>query len=248
MPKRQAKASRREARVHDAELIETSGDSKGSEEASGSSSPNQTSLSRGLVGRTQIARLLGISPSTFIRHVEGHLIKPIVDDRGWHRFSLDDIETVRQSVEITRFRRAPATAVFNRQADDHDTGPDRDTHVAILELLDAGQSPVEIAKKLRLLPRELDPVVRWWAQTKGGYFLTADQADEVFFVLREWGKARGPSTKPKEGAALVQLAIEVGEKCNAMDDDRRTKKRCKGCREEEAMYCPICARKKFSKS
>lgn len=200
-----------------------------------------------LVGRTQLARILGVSPSTVIRHVEGQLIQPIVDDRGHHRFALDDIESIRHSVEITRFRRSgassPATVPQSPQI-----GPvDRDTYVAILELLDVGTEPIDIAKKLRLFPSEIDPVVRWWTERKGAYFVSREQADEIWSSLGAFTDKPNYALKPKDGAGLERVAREAGLRCNDLRDELAQKSTCTSCKAERAMYCPGCAKKRFGR-
>lgn len=227
-------------RVHKAELVEENG----SAVAKDGDARQPGKMSKALVGRTTMARMLGVSPSTFIRHLEGRVVEPIVDGRGWHRFSIDDIETVRQSIEVTRFRRGPLQGA-TRQHDAAEPAVDRATYVTVLELLDTGVPPVEIAKKLKLFSHELDPISKWWTQNQGGYFVSAQIADDLWTNLGPHARRPALANRPKDATKLRDLVSEVTAKYQILESDLDTKQACKSCRRDAAMYCPKCAQKKF---
>lgn len=68
---------------------------------SGTIEPTKALDRPALVGRTEAARALGCSVSTFIRRIEPNL-QAVVDARGWRFFTAEQIEQVKTTTVVTR--------------------------------------------------------------------------------------------------------------------------------------------------
>lgn len=201
-----------------------------------------TSQTAALIGRTEAARTLGVSTSTFIRHVEGKVLPAIANEKGWRLFRREEVLRIRSTVALPRVRRTkrdeaqPATTV------------DREVAVQVLEMLDAGKSIVEVARTLRLLPEELENLFQWWRTHHGALWLSgldlaaiqeqlqstgAKVATKAWKPLRE--AQRSPASTPKQIVDIVRdLCLFV--------ETQALGARCAVCDRDQAQICGPCVR------
>ncbi len=113
-----------------------------------------------LLKRSEAARMLGVSVST-LRRREGELLNPIVSERGVHYFEESEVRSVlvqRRSIRVTN-------------------GVDNGGMAAdVFELLDREVHPVDIVKQLRLPPTTVRTLQAQWAEMRGGFVVSAEEA------------------------------------------------------------------------
>lgn len=190
---------------------------------------SETSLAQPvLIGRTAAAGKLGMSVSTFRRKVEGKVLQPVTDGRGWHLFHVDQIEQVRETV-LTQRR------VIGEQ-EQATPALDRATHGRVLELLDAGKNVVDVARELELYVEEVEPIFEKWLKYRRSVFLNNMQIDAIWDHAEKYaGFVRmRERDDPEELVAAVQKIAEAAETAEAPH-------RCKRCRKHKAAVCLNCS-------
>jgi hypothetical protein len=187
--------------------------------------------------------MLGISESSVKRHVEGRLLHPITDEKGWHLFPADKIEEIRESFEVTRVRRTTSSTPGSAQAR-HEVAPE--IFVSVLEHLDAGKHVVEIAKLMKLLPSQLDPIHRWWVEKRGGYVVTAEMAEEIHGHLSMFAKNMSEGRALKSNpSSVIEMIDRLTHKVQILESETLEKGKCTACRVKKASYCPRCAQNRL---
>ncbi len=142
---------------------DNSRDRKGTETPEGEPSKALALPDGNMLGRTEAARMMGLSKTTFRRNVEGSALKPEVGPDGVHRFRE---EHVRELV----FQRTPAAA-----PDAYDGA----MASSVFALLDEGVHPVDIVKRLALDPRAVEALHRQWASMRDTFVVTGEVARQI---------------------------------------------------------------------
>lgn len=194
-----------------------------------------------LMTRAQAATMLGMSTSSFIRHIEGKHIQPIRDGRGWHYFAFEHVAHVRDTV-VARARR---TQGEQPAADAPVPIVPRDIYVRVLQGLDDGRSVVDLAKDLALFVTEIEPIFEDWLKYRHAFFLNANHLKAIWgaFELHDTYLKRDAANSPD---ALVRACQSLSKSVDTSEVARS----CKWCRDgelREAKYCGRCAETKFSR-
>lgn len=169
-----------------------------------------------LVERAEAARLLGVSVST-LRRREGADLKPIVDAHGVHMFEEAELRSVMVTV-----RRRQSIQAFGASSGD--------VAADVFEMLDLGEHPVEIVKRLRIAPDVVAGLLEQWAAMRGGFIVSATQALELARMARE-------RTPP--GNASTALA-QIRERLVALTQMRSGSAKCSVCGDNTASLCESC--------
>ncbi len=137
-------------------------------------------------------------------------------------------------------------------ADNGDAAPTRrevdpEIFVMVLEHLDAGKHIVDVAKLMKLLPAQLDPIYRWWAEKRGGYLVTSEMAEEIhghlFLFAKNINEGRGLKNSP---TVLIQMLDRLANRMQLLESEAHEKGKCTACRTTMATFCPTCAKKRFA--
>ena len=167
-----------------------------------------------LLRRTEAARLLDMSVST-LRRREGEVLHPIVGENGVHLFD----EAQVRSVSITLRGREAIGAL----------GGSGETAAEVFTLLDEGEHPVDIVKRLRLSPDVVTALHGQWARMRGGFVVTADEAAELSRVARSG----------KLGNATAAIAALHG-RVSILQQMRQGSATCAMCGDRTASICDPC--------
>ncbi len=205
---------------------------------SGTIEPTKALGRPALVGRTEAARALGCSVSTFIRRIEPNL-QAVVDARGWRFFPVEQIEQIKTTTVVTRVSRGASV--------DDDGQIDRDTYQQVLDAFDKGEALVDVAKRLSLYIEEVEPIFEKWKRYRKAYFLSDDQLNELWDnIERHYGLGRPKRDNP---ADLMRVVLKMAAELDVSEPARA----CRGCRSVEkqlfrpAVYCVYCAEDRFGR-
>ena len=176
----------------------------------------ETAVAGRLLKRSEAAKLLGMSVSS-LRRREGDLVRPIVGPDGVHLFDEAEIRSV--SVVV---RRGQAVATLGASAGD--------VAAEVFTLLDEGEHPVEIVKRLHLAPDVVVALQAQWAEMRSGFILSAEQAGELALAVR--------SQVPHSGARAV---ADVRTFVDRLHRSRSGSARCQLCGGNAACVCEPCA-------
>jgi hypothetical protein len=134
-----SRSAPKEGREVDAEIVDSEGrDAPLASVASGSGR---------VLTRVEVARRLGLSPST-IRRMEGKVLNPVVGARGVHYFTETEIEAV--FVRIRESRRGEGVRAEGRSG------------AEAFALFREGGDPIEAVKRLELGPDAAERLFRQW--------------------------------------------------------------------------------------
>jgi len=151
-----------------------------------------------LVGRSQAARLLGVSKST-VRRMEGQGLTPVVGPNNTHLFHEEQV----QSLIVTRRSEtgSPSRVTGDIAAD-------------AFRLLDEGLHPVDVVKRLRLEPDLVEALHLNWSRMRGQLVLSADGITSLHrLICGDEGEKR-PGTE-SDLVAIVQKWINVSVRATA---------------------------------
>jgi hypothetical protein len=152
-----------------------------------------------LLGRTEAARVIGVSKTTFRRRFEGTVLKPEVGVDGVHRFRE---ERVRELV-IQRSGTASPDAYDGAMA------------AEVFSLLDEGVHPVDVVKRLALDPRAVEAIHRQWASMRDTFIVTGNEAREIEAL--PWVAGSRPI---RDGRQLVESLSDADPRlCAKCQDD-----------------------------
>jgi hypothetical protein len=167
-----------------------------------------------LVGRSQAARLLGVSKST-VRRMEGQTLTPIVGPKNMHLFHEEQV----QSLIVTRRSETgcPPRATGDIAAD-------------VFELFDENLHPVEVVKRLRIEPGLVETLHQHWCRLRGLLVLSTVGTTELHDILCV-DEFAPPTTSEAELIALAQKWVI-----------EESQHQCKRCRGESAAFCRPCAK------
>jgi hypothetical protein len=167
-----------------------------------------------LVGRSQAARLLGVSKST-VRRMEGQTLTPVVGPKNAHLFHEEQV----QSLIVTR---RSETGCQPRA-----TG---DIAADVFELFDENLHPVEVIKRLRIEPGLVETLHQHWCRLRGLLVLSAAATAELHDILCI-DEFAPPTTTEADLIALAQKWVI-----------EESQHQCKRCRGEPAAFCLPCAK------
>jgi hypothetical protein len=165
--------------------------------------------------RADVARILGMSVSS-LRRREGSMLTPIVGEDGVHLF--DEAEV--RAVMITMRGKSALAAM----------GPSSgDIASEVFTLLDERVHPVEIVKRLRLTPDVAIALHKQWADMRGGFTVSCDQALELGRIVR----AAPPST-------AIGAIASLRRRVDMLTRMRQGSTRCDACYDATASMCEAC--------
>lgn len=168
-----------------------------------------------LIRRTQAARMLNVSVSTLRRYEDE--LHPIIGPKGVRMFD----EITLRSAAITLKRRRVFEAA----------GPGAgDTAADVFTLLDDGVSPTEIVKRLRVAPDLVAALQGQWAEMRGGFVVSKDEALELAVSAR-----RHPAQ------TAVGVISDVRRYVNLLKQSKQGAAQCQYCRQQTACSCELCA-------
>lgn len=166
-----------------------------------------------LLGRTQAARLLGVSKST-LRRMEGQRLTPVVGPKNVHLFHEEQV----QSLIVTR-RSAPGSSRV--------TG---DNAADAFELFDDSVHPVDVVKRLRIEPEVVEALHERWCRMRGLLTLTEAGTAALHRMLCDRDSATSPTSEPELLAEVKEWVAEL------------SLRHCEQCRSEHAAFCRTCAK------
>jgi hypothetical protein len=168
-----------------------------------------------LIRRTQAARMLNVSVSTLRRYEDE--LHPIIGPKGVRMF----YEITLRSAAITLKRRRVFEAA----------GPGAgDTAADVFTLLDDGVSATEIVKRLRVAPELVAALQGQWAEMRGGFVVSKDEAFELAMIAR------------RHPAKIAAGAIaDVRRHVNLLKQSKQGAVQCQYCCEQTACSCELCA-------
>jgi hypothetical protein len=152
-----------------------------------------------LLGRTEAARAIGVSKTTFRRRFEGTVLKPEVGTDGVHRFRE---ERVRELV-IQRSATTESPDAY-----------DGTMAAEVFSLLDDGVHPVNVVKRLALDPRAVEAIHRQWASMRDTFVVTGSEAREIESL--PWVAGRRPIL---DGRQLVESLSDADPRLCAKCQD-----------------------------
>jgi hypothetical protein len=153
-----------------------------------------------LLGRTEAARVMGVSKTTFRRRFEGTALKPEVGADGVHRFRE---ERVRELVIQRNATPANPDAYDGAMA------------AEVFNLLDEGVHPVDIVKRLALDPRAIEAIHRQWASMRDTFVVTGNEAREIEAI--PWLAGRRPI---RDGRQLIESLSDANPQlCGKCQDE-----------------------------
>jgi len=192
----------------------TPGQNKEPEPGNGDTRGTVTEVRHGkLVGRSQAARLLGVSKST-VRRMEGQALTPVVGPKNVRMFREEQVQSLIQT-------RHSETSSPPRL-----TG---DVAANVFALLDEGLHPVDVVKRLCIQPELVETIHQHWCRLRGLLVLSTADVRELHDMLYD-----GTSTPPTTAAELLAL----GQKWVIEESHHH----CKQCRAEHAAFCRSCAK------
>lgn len=167
-----------------------------------------------LIKRSAAARLLNISVSTLRRYEDE--LHPIIGPKGVRLF---DEVTLRSAAGTLRRRRVLETA-----------GPTAgETAADVFTLLDEAVSAVDIVKRLRVAPDLVAALQSQWAEMRGGFVVSKDEAFDLGMLARR---------QPRSAAeAVANLRRHIA----LLRESKQGSQRCQYCRQQMACSCELCA-------
>ena len=190
------------------QIPEITGGAPSSSEPSGSAMPGGR-----LLGRTETARLLGVSKST-LRRMEGERLAPVVGPKNVRLFQEEHVQAL----------------VVTRRSSTTDGRPSGDVAADAFELFDGQVHPVDVVKQLRVAPDLVESVHRQWARLRGLLVLSQETKTMLCNMLGEDEAAALPSSD----ADLLGFA-----KRWVQDASPRV---CVQCQDEPGEFCRGCAK------
>lgn len=160
--------------------------------------------------------MLGVSVST-LRRREGADLTPVVDADGVHMFDESEVRSVMVTVRRRQSVHALGASIGDVAAD-------------VFELLDAGEHPVDIVKRLRVAPEAVVGLHEQWVTMRGGFAVSAGQAGELVRLAR----SRSPLTS---GAGLVE---QFRRRIDGLTHMRTGSAKCCVCGDHTASICEAC--------
>jgi hypothetical protein len=168
-----------------------------------------------LIKRTQAARMLNVSVSTLRRYEDE--LHPIIGPKGVRMFD----EVTLRSAAITLKRRRVFEAA----------GPGAgDTAADVFTLLDDGVGATEIVKRLRVAPDLVVALQGQWAEMRGGFVVSKEEAFELGMIAR-----RHPA---KTAAGAI---ADVRRYVNLLKQSKQGSHQCQYCHQQTACSCELCA-------
>ncbi len=168
-----------------------------------------------LIKRTQAARMLNVSVSTLRRYEDE--LHPSIGPKGVRMFD----EVTLRSAAITLKRRRVFEAA----------GPGAgDTAADVFTLLDDGIGATEIVKRLRLAPELVVALQGQWAEMRGGFVVSEDEAFELGMI-----SGRHPAKTAAGAIADVRRCV------NLLKQSKQGSLQCQYCHQKTACSCEPCA-------
>jgi hypothetical protein len=173
-------------------------------------------LAEGNLTRAELAATCGVSKSTIRRWEEKGKIKPRIDERGVHRFPVED---VRALIGDRPVKRLPQARTYLPTA----ANASGELAAEIFSHLDKGMHPVDIVQKVPVNPDVLEGLITRYLRWRKGAVLTGVQVAAM-------SKAMGVELVGP-GIDFIRRVQEV------MKYFRRP---CVGCKRGRPRYCAGC--------
>lgn len=193
-------------------------------------SPLKEARDNGFVTRGEVARQIGVSKSTVIRHAEKYL-KPVLGPSGTKLFAKNQLKGIGATIPRRgpgRPKRTDVTALVPQLVDG-------ETAAQVFTMLENGHHTVEIVTKLKLSPHIVCSLHDQWALMRHAIVLSLD----VQQVIHE---LPGFSTSAIDGRPqTVDEFLDDLER--TINPDAGT---CGRCHETKARFCSKCAQLAFA--